>query len=191
MAAGAAPIAAAAVAPVATPAAAPRPVPAMGDILPPIIVLILQIAVGVLIGANPVVLGAAAAAIVLAAYLVQAAKRTRTLAAPQGHAIPQPRVRQSSVEISPSSVATFEGGPLRASAPDSVPMSAEPRPSADVPAAPVVARVQRLDNTKPSEPPVSETPGGDGQPEHHPDLDWLWGTILPDASARPNRRNDN
>jgi hypothetical protein len=146
----------------------------------PVIVLMLQIAVGLMIGANPLVMFAAAAAIVLAAYLVQVTKRRRAvgLSATESVAVQAPR--PTSVQISPSSVATFEGGPLRSSAPapDHVP-----------PAAPVIARVQHLDDA-PQSAPSAETSSTDAQPEHRPDLDWLWGTILPDPSARSQRRND-
>jgi hypothetical protein len=164
----------------------------MADILPPIIVLTLQIAAGAMIGASPLVLGAAAAGIVLAAYLVQATKRGRTVAVAVGPGTQAQRVHRTSVQIAPSSVATFEGGPLRASgAANPQGASADLRPVAKPPGVPAVTRVQRLEGSaEPSQPPISDRPDAVGQSEHHSDLDWLWGTILPDPSDRPDRRND-
>ena len=175
-----------------TPVAASRPLPVMADILPPIIVLTLQIAAGAMIGASPAVLGAAAAGIVLAAYLVQATKRGRAVAVGASTGSQAQRVHRTSVRIAPSSVATFEGGPLRASkSGNSDGAGVDLLPVAQPPVVPAVTRVQRLEGgTEPSQPPFSDTPDAAGQPEHHSDLDWLWGTILPDPSARPDRRND-
>jgi hypothetical protein len=144
-------------------------VPSKADVMPPAVVLGLQVAVGLVVGANPLVLAAGAAAIVVVAYLVR-----RTIAT-ESSALVRRTAGRPVATTQAVDAATFPA-PVRspispqASAPGSSPTAAPTSPPS---AAPI--------------PIKTEAPPPPAQPTS--DLRWLWGTILRDPTARPPRRD--
>jgi len=100
-------------------------IPSRADVVPPALVLLLQLVVGLIVGANPLVLLAAAASIVAVAYLVRRSitlERARVVRRPHARPISEVPVIQPSVG---SALAQAPSAPPPA-APTAAPIAAQP-----------------------------------------------------------------
>lgn len=145
---------------------APAPIGARltrADFLPPAVVLGMQLAVGWVVGANPLVLVVGAATIIAVAYLVWSTSRNRRAAAMQASVA-------ASLAAQAASNASGTGMPSMA------------------PPSPVAVQSQA---TLEVQSPTEETPASPPAPATRPasDLRWLWGTILRDPTPRTSRRD--
>ena len=136
------------------------------DFLPPAVVLCLQLVVGWVIGASPLVLIVGAAAIIAVAYVVWSTSRARRAAMP--------------ANATGSLAAQVGSNGSSAGAPPLAPPFAPRTAVVARPPAPLEGQAS-TDSSAPVPAPTPARPASD--------LRWLWGTILRDPTARSSRRD--